>query len=239
MPSRDSVLADVLPVMRDQIGVHESPRGSNKTKYGKRYGWNGVAWCVIFAWWLVAAVAGIAAKYFPKTASVANLRSWARAHGRWSSKPRVLDVGLYPFGVSHAVVVEKFVSGGKVQCVGGNSNKAGARDADTVVRKIYPISCFSGFVVVPWAYATKLGGGKTKPTPAPKPSIARVLKLRRPYMRGADVKRVQRKVGSTPDGAFGPNTDTRVKRFQRSHKLKVDGDVGPKTARALGFVWKG
>ncbi len=48
-------------------------------------------------------------------------------------------------------------------------------------------------------------------------------------------KRVQRKLGITADGIYGPQTKRAVKRFQRRHGLVVDGIVGPQTLAALGL----
>jgi peptidoglycan hydrolase-like protein with peptidoglycan-binding domain len=52
-------------------------------------------------------------------------------------------------------------------------------------------------------------------------------------MHGADVKHVQRKVHVKQDGFYGPNTAAKVRGFQKTHDLAVDGKVGPKTAKAL------
>jgi hypothetical protein len=51
--------------------------------------------------------------------------------------------------------------------------------------------------------------------------------------RGAVVKQVQRIVGTTADGVFGPKTLAAVKRWQGRHGLLVDGIVGPKTAAKM------
>jgi len=40
---------------------------------------------------------------------------------------------------------------------------------------------------------------------------------------------VQKKVGAKADGWFGPGTESRVKKWQRSNGLTADGIVGPKT----------
>jgi hypothetical protein len=59
------------------------------------------------------------------------------------------------------------------------------------------------------------------------------LRILRLHASGPDVMRVQRLLGVTPDGAFGPITLGAVKAFQRSHGLLVDGQVGPHTWAAL------
>lgn len=52
---------------------------------------------------------------------------------------------------------------------------------------------------------------------------------------GSAVRAVQRALGISADGVFGPATHRAVKRFQRRSGLEVDGIVGPATLRALGI----
>jgi hypothetical protein len=58
--------------------------------------------------------------------------------------------------------------------------------------------------------------------------------------KAADLSRsgvmaLQRALGTTADGIYGPQTKRAVKRFQRSKGLVVDGIAGPQTLRALGL----
>lgn len=57
--------------------------------------------------------------------------------------------------------------------------------------------------------------------------------------RGDDVRALQAKVGARVDGVFGWETLGKVLKFQRAHGLVRDGHVGPKTARALGWSFRG
>ena len=44
-------LERVIETARRELGEKEVPAGSNQTKYGRAFGWDGVPWCVIFLWW--------------------------------------------------------------------------------------------------------------------------------------------------------------------------------------------
>lgn len=85
------------------------------------------------------------------------------------------------------------------------------------------------------AYARKLraaaalyavaGQGATVPAPRP---------LRRGD-KGPDVAALQRALGITPDGDFGPKTEAAVRMLQEDRGLVVDGIVGAMTRSALGL----
>jgi len=69
------------------------------------------------------------------------------------------------------------------------------------------------------------------------PADASHTKVPRTILRMGDtgplVKKAQRLLFVTPDGAFGRGTRGAVKHFQRQYDLLVDGQVGPQTWKAL------
>lgn len=64
----------------------------------------------------------------------------------------------------------------------------------------------------------------------------RILKLQTPYMRGPDVAEVQKKVGATIDGIYGPKTEARVKLIQENNGIEPTGVVGPSTWALLSKI---
>jgi len=67
------------------------------------------------------------------------------------------------------------------------------------------------------------------------------LRLTKPPMRGAEVRRLQKRLTALGfdtggiDGVLGGQTDKAVRAFQRSKGLEVDGVAGPNTLAALGL----
>jgi hypothetical protein len=71
--------------------------------------------------------------------------------------------------------------------------------------------------------------------PGPVASAAAAADVLKRKDRGTDVAALQRRLGVTADGVFGPDTEAAVKRYQSRHGLEVDGIVGPVTRRSLGL----
>jgi hypothetical protein len=69
----------------------------------------------------------------------------------------------------------------------------------------------------------------TAPAGAPRPTLRRGA-------QGDLVKWLQARVGTKPDGDFGPGTEAAVRRFQSAQGMVPDGIVGPKSWKALDRV---
>lgn len=115
-----------------EIGTVESPPNSNKTKYGVEYGWNGVAWCAIFVWW-VEKQAGVVLPI--KTASVYLLRDEFKIARQFYAEPQVGDIVLYNYGTGHCGIVESFTAD-TITAIEGNTSFGNDTNGGSVMRRV-------------------------------------------------------------------------------------------------------
>ena len=136
---------DILAVARKELGVKESPAGSNRTKYGTWYGLDGQPWCMMFIQW-VFAQAGVELPV--KTASCGTFMRAAQAAGRWvTSNYQPGDVVIYDFpggGVTDhcGIVVTPLTTG--VRTIEGNTGVGNDSNGGEVMERSRPLSVIIG-----------------------------------------------------------------------------------------------
>ena len=108
----------ILSIARKELGITESPAGSNQTKYGKWYGLDGQPWCMMFVMWVLHQ-AGVKIPY--KTASCSDFLRWYQANRPACvvKVPWPGDIVLYTFG--HTGFVET-AGPGTITAIEGNTS---------------------------------------------------------------------------------------------------------------------
>lgn len=221
----------ILKVAAAEIGNSESPPGSNRQKYGKWYGMDGVPWCAQFVSWVYdkagfplpkiqdgAPSGGAYCPYF---------ESYAKKVGQWHRTPQSGDLALFHFGKNLAIhigIVET-VALSRFTCIEGNTSVSSNDNGGNVMRRTRQVSQCRGF------YRPILSPAKTG-----KDSFYRNFRLTSPYMQGHDIREWQKQMnyfnyGLEVDGIFGPECDRVARDLQKKRGLTVDGIVGPETWR--------
>ena len=139
--TRDAVLA----IAAWQVGVLESPAGSNRQKYGEAAGHNGVAWCMYFVWW-VFREAGF---NLYKTGSCTELTNRYKAAGQWvTAGYRPGDIVMFDFTgkrsrTEHVGIVES-VQGDTLTTIEGNTGTGNNANGGAVMRRTRKLSLVTG-----------------------------------------------------------------------------------------------
>ena len=215
--------SEVLALARNQIGYKEGKNNSNK--YGAAYGWNNVAWCCQFIWWLMTQ------KGVPvtKTASCTALWNWAKGKGlsvsEYSLKPG--DIVFFDFGggsqCNHVGIVES-VGSSRITTIEGNTssgNSGSQSNGDGVYRR--------------YRYNSQISHAYRPQYDAEERSCTVTLPEIKKGSKGSTVKAVQILLNAygyncgTADGDFGTKTHNAVVAFQKAKGLGQDGIVGTKT----------
>lgn len=129
----------VLDIARAELGVKESPKGSNNVKYNTWYYGREVAgnypWCMAFVQWVFSR-AGITPPV--RTASCGALMRAAKTAGEWVTEGyRPGDVIIYDFpggaATDHTGICESAAADG-VTCIEGNTSVSNASNGGEVRR---------------------------------------------------------------------------------------------------------
>lgn len=131
--------SEILAVAQAELGYTESPAGSNRTKYGARYGLNGQPWCMMFIQW-VFSQAGASDLLPAKTASCGALMRAAKAAGTWvTGGYQPGDVVIYDFpggaATDHCGLVLQSAGGG-VYAIEGNTGAGNDANGGQVQKRI-------------------------------------------------------------------------------------------------------
>ena len=138
----------ILALARSQIGVKESPAGSNNVLYNTAYYGRPVSgdaypWCCVFQWWLFRQ-AGAAGLFYggQKTASCTTLYQYYKARGMAVDKQSICpgDLVFFVFdgnqsGVMNHIGICEKVEPGYVTTIDGNTGSGNEANGGAVMRR--------------------------------------------------------------------------------------------------------
>lgn len=220
----------ILSVAQSQIGIKESPAGSNRVKYSSWYGLVG-PWCDMFVSWCAnqAGVGNVVGKYAYCPSHV----NYFKSKGWWHDaeyKPQPGDIIFFASrGVAcHVGIVERRNGSYSVTTIEGNTSVSSNDNGGAVMRRARTYGNPRGsWGILGFAHPPYNQGNGTTTAPAARSWLQKGDK-------GQEVKYLQSKLislgyscgKSGADGEFGTDTLNAVKRFQQDHGLVVDGEAG-------------
>ncbi len=215
----------IIDTAATENGTTESPPNSNKTKYGKWYGLDGVKWCAIF----MSYVYNKAGHHLERIDTFNGYQSCQSGYNFWKRnncivrEPQPGDIVLYDWGgdgiCDHTGIFVKWMDAGKtiLQAWEGNTEKGNDSDGGKVMLRERRRSAVRAFVT-------------------PKVLNEPVNNIPDDTLQkgdsGSDVTVMQRLLFDLDfdvkvDGIFGEGTVEAVKKFQQKHSLPVTGTVSP------------
>jgi hypothetical protein len=231
------MIEKIIKLAKSQVGIKESPKGSNSVKYntayyGKPVSGSAYPWCCAFIWWLFKECGASDLFYGgKKTASCTTLMSYYIKKGQFSQIPRVGSLAFFQFDrdpqSEHIGIVTAVTSSGVVT-IEGNTSVGNDSNGGEVMERTRKKSLILGYA---YPYST--------PTTKEDNTVDITLPVLKKGSKGGSVTALQQLLNAkgyncgTPDGAFGPNTDTALRKYQKAAGLSVDGSCGKDTWTAL------
>ena len=139
----------IISLARAELGMKESPAGSNKVKYNDAYGGGPKAWCCVFVWWLFRQ-AGASELFFngAKTAYAPALLTYHRKMGQAvSGDYQPGDIIFFDFngnGTADHVGVCVAWDGTYITTIDGNTGEGNEANGGAVMRRRRKVSVICG-----------------------------------------------------------------------------------------------
>lgn len=131
----------ILQIAGREIGYFETPPNSNKTKYGRWFGLDGLPWCAIFISW-VYAKAGNPIKGFGFTngfAGTQTMYALAKQRGLIVTDPKPGDIVLFDFNndmrCDHCGIFQQHARPNYFYSIEGNTSHANNTNGGYVMRR--------------------------------------------------------------------------------------------------------
>ena len=115
----ETLRANIIKYCAGELNECENPKGSNKTKYGLWFGFNGVAWCCMFVCWIFDS-AGVPLRITSNKKGFAHTRyiiEFAIKHDLFTNNPKPGDIAMLDFKrdqwIDHIGIFKEFQISGK------------------------------------------------------------------------------------------------------------------------------
>ena len=135
-------MSKIVEVATKEIGTKESPKNSNKTKYGKWFGYDGVPWCAMFVSWCYA-MAGepLPAIGFKKGFAGCQTGYAFFKKNKWiTTNPQSGDIVLFDWNgdgrYDHTGIFVKWIDKIHFETIEGNTSLTNQSNGGEVMRRV-------------------------------------------------------------------------------------------------------
>jgi hypothetical protein len=132
---------EIVRVAEKEVGQGEKPLNSNKTKYGKWFGFDGVAWCGMFVSWCYA-TAGFALPKIGFTKGFAGCQTavaYFKKNNQITNTPGPGDIVFFDWNrdgrFDHTGIFVKWINNNEFEAIEGNTAIGNDSNGGTVMRR--------------------------------------------------------------------------------------------------------
>jgi hypothetical protein len=133
---------EIIRIAEKEIGQGEKPLNSNKTKYGKWFGYDGVAWCGMFVSWCYA-MAGFPLPKIGFSKGFAGCQTavaYFKKNGLITNTPVEGDIVFYDWNADgrydHTGIFVKWIDNNTFEAIEGNTAVGNDSNGGNVMQRV-------------------------------------------------------------------------------------------------------